>query len=283
MQPGSVNLKQPGVDKQIRVLVPALVTCMESTSNVNLLSCATAALINLSCDHDTTKILIMQTGCMKLLIKQLKSKDDDLILYTLYLLVNMTKTPQHRSIVTKEGGLPVLVDILTSNYQNLEKTKLLAEFCSVVGQLCNDPETRGLISIEYLMVIDCLLWINDATEPNTELKSRLLFCLRQLCGQEQNKIKVGQHIIYSVMQELGTAKGGVHEECTNNMIMLLKVLAQHVNRNAKEINETILERLQDCKFLDENNNVINKRKFNSKICENIQDLRGIIRSANIAG
>merc|ERR1719253_571302 len=139
------------VEKQILVLVPALVAVMEST-NVNLVSCATAALVNLSCNYMTTKTLLMQQGCMKLMLQSLKRKDDDLTLYTLYLLVNMSKEPQHRAALVSNGGIVLLVDILSSSYQNLRKRKILTELASIFGQLCNDPATRNLLADEEFPV-----------------------------------------------------------------------------------------------------------------------------------
>merc|ERR1712084_158004 len=97
-------------------------------------------------------------GIIPLCVQQLKKKDDDLTLYTLFLLVNLTKTPHHRAIVVRAGGVPLLVDILTSSYQNLRKQKILTEVASVLGQLCNDRDTRNSISEDF-PVVQCLLWI----------------------------------------------------------------------------------------------------------------------------
>mmetsp|Transcript_35335 Transcript_35335/g.77250 ORF Transcript_35335/g.77250 Transcript_35335/m.77250 type:complete len:871 (-) Transcript_35335:51-2663(-) len=214
--------------KKVKVLVPALVTVMQG-NNVSLTSCATAALVNLSCKSMATKNLLVAQGVMQLCIKQLRAKDDDLTLYTLYLLVNLTKTPHHRSIVVRHGGGPLLVDILTSSYQNLRKQKILTEVASVLGQLCNDAEIRSLISDEFPVVL-CLLWVFDAAQPNTKLKSKLLFALRQLCVIPANKVKVGQHVIPTVLDELAQATPNV-EECATNAILLLTMLA-NIHSNA---------------------------------------------------
>eukprot|EP00928_Gymnodinium_smaydae_P031779 TRINITY_DN23216_c0_g1_i1.p1 TRINITY_DN23216_c0_g1~~TRINITY_DN23216_c0_g1_i1.p1 ORF type:complete len:871 (-),score=151.94 TRINITY_DN23216_c0_g1_i1:88-2700(-) len=220
--------KENEEDAKVQVLVPALVKVMQS-GNLSLTSCATAALVNLSCGSANTKTLLVSRGVLNLCMKQLKAKDDDLTLYTLYLLVNLTKTPHHRAIVVREGAVPLLVDILTSSYQNLRKQKILTEVASVLGQLCNDRETRSCISEDF-PVVPCLLWIFDAAQPNTKLKSKLVFALRQLCVLAQNKIKVGQHVIPMVLDELGQATPAF-EECAMNSVLLLTMLA-NIHSNA---------------------------------------------------
>lgn len=275
------------VEKQIGVIVPALVHVMDATTNVNLASCATAALVNLSFNHMSTKTLLMQEGCMQILMTQLKSKDDDLTLYTLYLLVNMTKTPQHRQAVVSNGGVPLLVDILSSSYQNLRKRTILTELCSVFGQLCNDPETRSLLSDDY-PVASCLLWVFDAAEPNSKLKAKLLFVLRQMCGQinrfggsgggslaeAQNKVKIGQHVIYTLMEELGMARRDC-EEVAMNSVLLLTVLAQ-ITTNAKEIAASLQKRLKECKIMDNQGVLSNKGRFKQELIDKVESLSKVV-------
>jgi len=288
----NINSSSDLVGQQIQVLVPALVAVMES-KNVNLVSCATAALVNLSCNYMDTKTLLMQQGAMKSMLQSLKRKDDDLTLYTLYLLVNMSKTPQHRSVIVSNGGVALLVDILSSSYQNLRKRKILTELCSVMGQLCNDADTRSLLSDEY-PTVPCMLWIFDAAEPNTKLKSKLLFLLRQLCGhinrlgsagqasgslvQEQNKMKIGQHVIWTVLEELAMARRD-YEEVAMNAVLLLTVLST-VQTNAKEIAKPLASRLKECNIMSESGQLTNKAKFSAELIDKVATLLDIVRSIN---
>merc|ERR1712048_424697 len=213
---------------------------------MSLTSCATAALVNLTAHDEKTKILVVQKGALKNCVHQLRLKDDDLTTYTLYLLVNLTKTPHHRALLCRERGVPVLVDILTSSYQSVQnpmKRKILTEVASVIGQLCNDRETRTLISEEFPVVI-CFLWIFDAAPVNSKLKSKLLFALRQLCVLSQNKIKVGQHVITTVIDELGQCIRKIEDETmvATNAILLLTMLA-NIHSNAKMMDDQ--DRLDD--------------------------------------
>ena len=82
---------------------------------------ACATMVNLCSGNDLAKQLAMAGGIGKLAIKQVASKEDDLALYTLMLLVNLTKEAQHRYIIAKEEFLPKLYDMLTSNYQQCKQ------------------------------------------------------------------------------------------------------------------------------------------------------------------
>ncbi|CAK0837177.1 unnamed protein product, partial [Prorocentrum cordatum] len=209
-----------GRDSQlVEVMVPALVQAMKGT-NVSLTSCATAALVNLSCGDAATKTMLVSSGAVKLCVKQLKMKDDDLTLYTLFLLINLTKTAHHRSIVIREGAVPLLVEVLTSSYQNPRKVKILEELASVLGQLCNDSETRNQLSDQYPVLV-CFMWIFDHAQPNTRLKATLMFAVKQLCVLVRNKVKVGSYLIPMVFEEITVAS----EEGVANAVMLLQMLA----------------------------------------------------------
>ena len=210
-------------DQRVQLIVSALVKVMQ-VENLALASCATAALVNLSCGKEFAKTLIVSEGGLQICVRQLRTKDDDLTLYTLYLLVNLTKTAHHRSIFLSEGGMPLIVDILTSSYQNLRKQKILAEIASVIGQLCSDHETRGLLSDSY-PVVPCLLWINDIAKPNTKLKAKMLFALRQLSHVGQIRMRVGKHAIPKLVEELSQASPK-SLECLVNIVLLLQMLAR---------------------------------------------------------
>merc|ERR1712113_819534 len=101
------------------------------------------------------------------------------------------------------GIIPVLYDILSSSYGHTivisYKRRVLTELCSVVGQMCNDEETREMMCDTY-QVIDCLLWIFDAAGTATKLMSKVIFALKQLCANNQeNKDQVGARVIKTIV------------------------------------------------------------------------------------
>eukprot|EP00746_Dinoflagellata_sp_MGD_P147567 gnl/MRDRNA2_/MRDRNA2_79911_c0_seq1.p1 gnl/MRDRNA2_/MRDRNA2_79911_c0~~gnl/MRDRNA2_/MRDRNA2_79911_c0_seq1.p1 ORF type:complete len:851 (+),score=130.75 gnl/MRDRNA2_/MRDRNA2_79911_c0_seq1:184-2736(+) len=185
--------------------VPALLHTIRG-DNVALSTYATAALVNLSSGKEVAKDAIIGAGCASDCIHQLKLKDEDLMLYTLTLLVNITKSVPHRAVVKSAGAVPVLVDILSSSYHMASrKPRLMSELCKVLGQMCNDSDTQHLLSIEY-PVVDCGLYIFDTAADFSALKQNVLFMLRQMCVNDVgNKEKCGAHLMSSLVKDIGNA------------------------------------------------------------------------------
>eukprot|EP00811_Abedinium_folium_P017076 NODE_259_length_3271_cov_12.554389.p1 GENE.NODE_259_length_3271_cov_12.554389~~NODE_259_length_3271_cov_12.554389.p1 ORF type:complete len:877 (-),score=245.33 NODE_259_length_3271_cov_12.554389:243-2873(-) len=282
----NTSTSNEGDDQAMQVIVPALIQILEerntSKKNLSLISCATAALVNLSCRKMSTKTLLISSGCARLCIQQLKEKDDDLTLYSLYLLVNLTKTPFHRSIAVSHGAVPLLVDVLTSSYQNARKQKILAEVASILGQLCNDLETRAMISEDYVQALPCLLWIFNSALPNTTMKAKLLFTLRQFCGVQMNRIKVGQHVISPVLDDLGMGSGTMEgQACVTNAILLLTTLAT-IHSNATKMGLRLDESLKQCGLMGKDNTEAPRHKFSPNLWEKVEILKAQLQEATFA-
>lgn len=265
-------------EQQLKVLVHALMQCMEGT-NVSLSSCATAALVNLSCDNDDVKNMLVVNRVVSICTTQLKSKDDDLTSYTLFLLVNLTKRPHHRTIVVREGAVPLIVDILTSSYQNSRKQKILADVASVIGQLCNDDEYRSSLSSDY-PVVPCLLWVNDQVQPNCKLKAKLLFALRQLAAEGQNKINIGRQAVMSTVEQIAHAVPG-HLDCAMNAMLLLLALSSVRANVVTMAHENRLEEALDSCGLQKSGQEKPGHRFGPILWEKAVMLKARIREESI--
>lgn len=271
-----------GVPQEVRDIVPPLVKVMGG-DNLSLTACATAALVNLSHNSFPTKNFLISQGVVRYCTQQLRQKDEELTLYSLYLLVNLTKTPDHRSIVVSYGGVPLLVDILTSSYQNSRKHKILAEVASILGQLCNEKDVRDQIG-EYKSgaVVQCLLWVFETAPLNSKLKSKLLFVLRQLCADVTNKSKIGQHVISKVLDELGMTRPNnpLSEECAIHALLLLQRLAD-ISSNAIQMGPRLQDAFHQCGL--KKNGQIHGKQFSSSLKNKAQDLEQLIRNAEAKG
>merc|ERR1712232_1467706 len=142
-------------------LCPGFVALLRDGS-LFLATYACAALVNLSQANELMKNRIMNSGVGDICVHHLKSRDDDLVLYTLMLLVHLTKLAHHRLMMKQAGLMPVLNDILTAIYAAVRyKRRCLTELCSVIGQMCNDEDTRRLMCDNY-QVVDCLLVVFES-------------------------------------------------------------------------------------------------------------------------
>ena len=96
-------------------LIPALVECYRS-GHAFVATYVAAVLINISHQNDHMKNKLMQRGLGEYVVRHLRSRDDDLVQYTLALCVNVTKSVHHRATMVSYGAVTVLMDLLSSNY-----------------------------------------------------------------------------------------------------------------------------------------------------------------------
>lgn len=198
--------------------VPALMSLVEE-GHTYLATYATAALVNISHANDTVKMQLMQQGIPKLLVKNIQSKDDDLIHLTLQLMVNMTKEAHHRFIFANAGVLPLLYDILTSTYHqcgadndqtiahDTTKQKILKNVCSLVGHFCRGEEHRDHLVNTYEFTVRCMVYIAENSAYGSELLSKVFFALKQICANnaDQKRI-VGDHLVKPLMKYLNALR-----------------------------------------------------------------------------
>lgn len=216
------------------ILCPGLLTLMRS-GGLFLATYASAALVNLSQAKESVKNQLMKSGIADICLKQLKSKDDDLILYTLMLLVHLTKLVHHREIFLQVGIVPVIHEMLNNCYKETHvKKRILTELCSVIGQMCNDDDTRARFSEERHEICKVLLELLDNAnlihKDPWKLKSKILFAMKQLCvGSSDMKMKFGKSkdpdLIGSVITDLKEWENLQYTDWATNAIILLVVLA----------------------------------------------------------
>jgi len=214
-----------------------------------------AALVNLSQAQEVVKNYLMNEGIAETCLHQLKSHDDDLILYTLMLLVHLSKRAHHRAVLVHIGLVQVLQDLFFACYGVLQhKLRLVTELCSVLGQMCNEDATRKYVSDNY-QVIECLFNIfetsvssdrrpGDTYPPNaTKIISKVLFVLKQLCaGSMTLKDQIGSKVIRDVVMDLRNPQNLEQRDWATNTLTLLQTLSQS-RHNVKILTE------DDCNWI----------------------------------
>jgi len=249
--------------EQATVLVPSLLEVMRS-SGLFLATYACAALINLSQFQDSVKSTLMQNDVASVVLQQLRSNDGDLTTYALMLLVHLTKQNHHRRILLEAGLVPLLYDILCATYGVLQyKRRLITELCAVLGQMCNDTETREALC-DKSQCVECLLilfetceglrpgWAEARKEEQegskafgllpanaAKVEAKVLFALKQLIANTDDpkdqdlKEDVGKRVIPHVMGDLRRPENLAHRDWASHAVMILLVLA--LNRPSAEL------------------------------------------------
>ena len=106
----------PFSQEAMQVISLALLEVMKQ-GHVYLATYAVAVLVNISHESDTTKNFLMSGGVAPLCVNLLKTAskgyrcDDDLVLYTCTLLVNLTKSVLHRTFLIANGCVPVVAEV----------------------------------------------------------------------------------------------------------------------------------------------------------------------------
>merc|ERR1719198_1196419 len=184
------------------ILIPALMNTMVQ-GNLYLTTYSTVTLVNLSRGQELVKNMLVSRGIAQICVDQLKSTDDDLTQYTLVLLTNITKSMHHREAINRHGVGPVLIDLLINTYAKPDKKKVLTELASVIGQLCNDEDTRRALSGPETSTVNCFLETFKRAGPAIKLKSKVMFALKQLCvNNTKDRDKVGAKVVETIVKDL---------------------------------------------------------------------------------
>ncbi|CAD7936054.1 unnamed protein product [Amoebophrya sp. A120] len=241
----------PSPDNQA-ILAPALVDVLKNTTSYYVQTCVCAALVVMTADSDQAKTLVMACGIAPLILKMVTSRDDDLVYHALMLVVNLSKHTHHRAIFVQYGLLPILCDILSSSYHTIQfKGKILLQLCAVIGQCCNDEESRKILTNSpHEFTLDCLMFVFDECPPRSALECKTLYCMR-MCAMNSNdkKYRVGQHCYLKLLEELqDTDDMAKYLDFVYNALGFLLVIAEKVE-NAAALQSTnivdILQRIKD--------------------------------------
>merc|ERR1712217_387088 len=112
-----------------------------------------------------------ESGITDICLDLLRSRDDDLVLYTLMLLTHLSKLVHHRDDLSRTDLIPVLYEQLTYSYgviQVPQKRRIFTELCAVMGQMANDDENRVRMNEDFQRPVrEMLLLAFDEEQKNT--------------------------------------------------------------------------------------------------------------------
>jgi len=183
------------------VMLPALMEVVKG-GTLFLKTYCSAALVSLTANKEQVKNDLMQKNIAQVITTQLKTSDDDLMYYTLVLMINLTKAIQHRAILVQCGTIPILMTILTSSYDNRFRYRILTQLSAVIGQMCNDEDSRKMF-VDGGHVVDCFIFVFRSTNAGTPIKTKVMFALRQLIVNSFDlKAIVGKQVIGDLCSDL---------------------------------------------------------------------------------
>eukprot|EP00743_Colponemidia_sp_Colp-15_P009188 GILK01010026.1.p1 GENE.GILK01010026.1~~GILK01010026.1.p1 ORF type:complete len:834 (-),score=151.27 GILK01010026.1:158-2623(-) len=234
------------VDASLTAVVPSLVDLLNA-DNHSLASLAAGALVNLSKNRDYMKNVIVNEGGIRIVIPYLSSRDEKLILNSCKLLLNCSKTENHRDNIMSSGAVSLLIRLLQDSsvpgWQYSDEVVGVASM--VIGNLAQDANHRRTI-FNFSGVLDTIIAVmrNRDTEF---VKCQALFALKQLLVRqsEGDKDRVGTQIIPLVIQMLSTSN---HRDLVRNGLAALNVMSSSHSMCLLMINSRIAEVLERFRF-----------------------------------
>eukprot|EP00933_Yihiella_yeosuensis_P081967 TRINITY_DN95690_c0_g1_i1.p2 TRINITY_DN95690_c0_g1~~TRINITY_DN95690_c0_g1_i1.p2 ORF type:complete len:277 (+),score=44.55 TRINITY_DN95690_c0_g1_i1:933-1763(+) len=222
----------------LRVLVPSLMATV-SQRNIYLKTYGTVTLLNLTTRFEYLKDSIIAMNVPRVCADHLALRDDDLMLYTLSLLTNLTKCSHHRLELARFGIVDSLLILLPGVPPAPSKHRILAELAGVLGQLCNDDELWEKMCDPKFATVSRLLEVLMAAPNGTRLRSKVFFALRQFSFRPKPAAALYREVIGdclpAIVEELrgmveqghlgDDSAGGDPLDCAVSAVILLSTLS----------------------------------------------------------
>ncbi|PFH38049.1 hypothetical protein BESB_003900 [Besnoitia besnoiti] len=226
----SADRRDAQSSEALYTVVPALVSVLSSKNNavsgssVSLFHLALSSLVNLSAGDVRVKEILLEANVYNAVVFVLNLKEETLLLPSIQLCLNLTKTGAHRQAFIASGAFNLVLDILMAQYSSLyfHKQKLLACVAGLLGQLANESKASQDM-VENYPVLDCFLYMFHAQNTTLEFRSKVVFGLKQLAqGRWQVQQRIGKHCIQTLIKDLRECAN--HTDYTTTVLVLLQVL-----------------------------------------------------------
>lgn len=222
------------------ILVPAVMSAFRDRS-VYIKTHATAVLVHLTSRLESVKHTLMDNGAPELLNEHLSYRDEDLLRYTLILLVSLTKAAHHREKISlldrdkdgQESLAQKLMDLLPGTKEDIKSEAVCA-----IGQLCSEEEMFKKFVLPESeeepapKVAKMLVEFFRNEGLGQKLRTRSVFALKQLCehGEASDSCRrFASQIIPDLLKALAGAKESRGKELdlefTGNAVLLLFALS----------------------------------------------------------
>lgn len=204
-----------------------------------LVTYACAALVNLCQGHEVVRSHLIHNDVIPLCKHNIRTYDNDLVLYSLMVLVQLTKRSNHRASVERYGLLEFCTGLLHSLHAQTEtRWRVLAELCNILGQLFADEASREAAAAPESQVFDFLMTLMESSvsqgvsplpDWSVKLQSKVLLALRSLCQVSAvRREQVCDHVskpLPKLMSALGNQENLEHADWMNQAVLLCSAMS----------------------------------------------------------
>ncbi|KAK1444302.1 hypothetical protein BgAZ_102080 [Babesia gibsoni] len=169
------------------------------SSNYKIVVLITSILTNFSFHAKMFKEQMVKNGIVSVLVDNMLSNEEQIVLATLKLMINITKTTEHQDAFISQGVANNFLVLLEKYYQ--KNTTIIGYSAGVLGQLFNSVHLRlSQDQIEYILEIMLYSFHVGAADPTIMIM--IMFCLRKLPKARNIYIKIGNHVIRATIQNI---------------------------------------------------------------------------------
>ncbi|CDR96259.1 hypothetical protein, conserved [Babesia bigemina] len=231
-----LDIPQP-IDASYLPLLKCLIGMLRrNIGNYKVVMIITAILTNFSFHSGAFKDHMIRQGVASVLIDNMLSSEEQIVISTLKLMVNITKTTEHQEAFISQGVISNFISLLevcvNRNYRctaciqtyygrNMEIVSFSA---AVLGQLFNYKLLRMTANqLEFITEVMIYSFHIGSCDPNHMVM--IMFCLKKVPKTGPVYIKIGKHVIRSIMLNLRVYRD---DDFVVNALELLMELSKRV-------------------------------------------------------
>ncbi|GFE52710.1 ARM repeats containing protein, putative [Babesia ovis] len=261
-----LDIPQP-IDSSYLPLLKCMITMLRRyKTNYKIVVIVTSILTNFSFHSAMYKDQMIKHGVATVLVENMLSNEDQIVLSTLKLMINITKTPEHQNAFISQGVISNFILLLevpshfriinVSQRYHTRHSEIMGFSAGVLGQLFNS----GLMKmtpkqLEYVTEVMLFAYHIGTTDPR--YIGMIIFCLKKMPKTGAMYIKVGQHVLRSLRMDL---KIYHDEDFVVNVLELMLDLSTRVQNCIAMRQLGLLEALEDVPLNDTLVQLANKVK-----------------------
>ncbi|GBE62732.1 ARM repeat containing protein, putative [Babesia ovata] len=211
-----LDIPQP-IDASYLPLLKCLIGMLRrNVGNYKIVMIITAILTNFSFHSAAFKDHMIRHGIASVLIDNMLSSEEQIVLSTLKLMINITKATEHQQEFISQGVMSNFISLLeVQMHHGYRYITFIQTYCGrhmeivslsagVLGQLFNYKLLRmtanQIFRLEFITEVMIFSFHIGSADPNHMVM--IMFCLKKVPKTGPVYIKIGKHVIRSIMLNL---------------------------------------------------------------------------------
>ncbi|GIX61981.1 ARM repeat containing protein, putative [Babesia caballi] len=262
-----LDIPQPADASYLPLLKCLIGMLRRHSGNYKMVVIITSILTNFSFHSAVFKDHVIRYGVATVLIDNMLSNEDQIVLSTLKLMINVTKTPEHQQEFISHGVISNFITVLEVPPRHRTWSPLAQKYyarhieiigysAGVLGQLFNSGVVR-LTPNQLEYITEVMIFSFHVGSSNPTVMVMIMFCLKKLPKSGAMYIRIGRHVIRSIAMNLKLYRD---DDFVVNSLELLLDLTTRVHNCAAMRLLGVLEAIEEVPLNDTLVQIANKLK-----------------------